>query len=51
LPQLEKVFQAQVRIREAQLSEFLIVLLTVDKHLEHLLAVLRLDQGALVLET
>ena len=50
LPQLEKVLEAQVRVVEAQLSEFLIVLLTVNEHLKHLLTVLWLDQDALVLE-
>ena len=50
LPQLEKVLEAQVRVLEAQLTEFLIVLLTVNEHLKHLLAVLWLDQDALVLE-
>lgn len=50
LPQLEKVLEAQVRVVEAQLSEFLIVLLTVNEHLKHLLAVLWLYQDALVLK-
>ena len=50
MPQLEKVLEAQIRVIDAQLSKFLIILLTVNEHLKHLLAVLWLDQGTLVLE-